>query len=103
MSGYLGWVTVAISTMLLVGCSLENEGSPRKALPESNSPGAQLLKKFCSNCHAPPQPAIHNHGEWKNIVLRMEDHRIMNGEEHMTASQIEQLSGYLDKHAGGSR
>src|ERR1051325_9633303 len=40
-------------------------------LPERRSPGAQLVVRYCVQCHNLPNPAMHNAARWPGIVERM--------------------------------
>ncbi len=40
-------------------------------LPERDSPGAQLLVRYCVQCHNLPNPAMHQAAKWRRIVDRM--------------------------------
>ena len=42
-------------------------------LPAPDSQGAQLLKRFCIQCHGLPSPGLHTHDEWPAIYRRMVD------------------------------
>lgn len=44
------------------------------ALPEAATPAAAAYAQVCSGCHAVPEPAIHNPGEWTLTVLRMKQY-----------------------------
>lgn len=44
-------------------------------LPDADSEGARLLKKFCSQCHHAPGPGLRTAAEWPAVVCRM-DRRI---------------------------
>lgn len=40
-------------------------------LPEPASPGAQLLGRYCAQCHALPAPAAHSATDWPGVARRM--------------------------------
>lgn len=40
-------------------------------LPERGSEGAQLMLRYCVQCHNLPNPAMHNPAKWQPIVERM--------------------------------
>jgi len=40
-------------------------------LPKAESRGAQLLLRYCVQCHHLPSPAMHNAAKWPKIVDRM--------------------------------
>jgi cytochrome c2 len=41
------------------------------ALPRAGSPGAQLVLRYCVQCHNLPNPAMHDAAKWPAIVQRM--------------------------------
>ena len=86
-------------------CSQDNSGEAiaQKPLPEVNTAGAQLLEKYCSDCHLPPHPDLHAQGEWKNVVLRMSHHRTMRGYHTLSDEELITLTDYLEKHASRSQ
>jgi hypothetical protein len=87
--------------LLLVGCSANDDVGRvgENHYPQPSSPGEKLLRQFCSDCHAPPQPATHRAVEWPNIVLRMQQHRISKGLDAMSETQRRQLVAYMQKFA----
>lgn len=40
-------------------------------LPEPQSSGAQLVARYCAQCHELPSPAMHSATDWPSIVRRM--------------------------------
>ena len=40
-------------------------------LPDSDSPGAKLLARYCTQCHNLPAPAMHTAEEWPAVEARM--------------------------------
>ncbi|MDH5300283.1 MAG: cytochrome c [Gammaproteobacteria bacterium] len=90
---------VCIPVLALVACEQPKQFSPSKDLPEPDSEGAKVLMDFCSQCHAPPKPSTHLKGEWRNVVLRMQNHRLMESMDTLSEQQIASLVAYLDKHA----
>ncbi len=91
-----------ILLLLAMNQGIADNSEPGDPLTDQEPQGRALLKKFCSQCHGPPSPSSHAPGEWKNIVLRMHNHRTMKGYEAMSPLQIEQLTAYLDENAKGS-
>ncbi len=92
-----------LASMLLIGCTGNEEsgqvGENQNHYPQPSSPGEKLLRQFCSDCHAPPQPDTHKAEEWPNVVLRMQQHRISKALAPMTETQIRRLVAYLQKYA----
>ncbi|MDH5544335.1 MAG: cytochrome c [Gammaproteobacteria bacterium] len=67
--------------------------------PEPESTGAQLLKQYCSACHGAPHPNTHTAKEWPNVVLRMNNRRIIRALGEIKREDLEQLTAYLSEHA----
>jgi cytochrome c5 len=40
-------------------------------LPDPNSHGAQLVVRYCAQCHALPHPAAHSATDWPSVARRM--------------------------------
>ncbi len=68
-------------------------------LPEPGSPGAQILKRYCGDCHGPPSPHAHRSDEWANVIYRMQNHRVMRAMNPVPEKEYQQLLAYLKKHA----
>ncbi len=78
-------------------------------LPEPQSNGAQLLARYCVQCHNLPGPGMHTAEEWPRVVDRMNQRmqmmsghnmmRMMHGIEAPEDSELEALLAYLQKHA----
>ena len=43
----------------------------RGQLPEPRSPGAQLVLRYCVQCHNLPNPAMHDAKRWPSVLERM--------------------------------
>ena len=79
-------------------------------LPERKSRGAQLLLRYCVQCHNLPNPAMHHAAKWpaifKRMVVRMRGkgnmgelmHEMMAGVEAPTSEEAPVLLAYLRKH-----
>ncbi len=94
------YVAIALAAVLLSGCDLFQAPPAKKVeLPEPESVGAQTMKKYCSDCHAPPAPQTHNHEEWPNVVYRMQEHRRMHGYNMMNADEEAALVTYVQAYA----
>ena len=59
--------------------------------------GKALLKKYCSQCHAPPSANSHKPGQWKNIILRMQIHRQRRGYKPLPKPDIIILDQFLSQ------
>lgn len=57
------------------------EGIPESELPESDSRGARLTARFCSQCHGVPSPRRHAAEDWGASARRM--FRRMDHMQHM--------------------
>lgn len=82
--------------MVVAGCELPQTES-RISLPEPDSEGAQVLKKYCSVCHAPPSPLVHSAKEWPNVIYRMQERRRMKAYELIAEPEQTILLEYLEK------
>ena len=71
-----------------------------QTLPEPQSQGAQLLQRYCGQCHAPPAPAAHTAREWPQVVERMKQHIVTQGKAMPDREQLREIADYLRKHAG---
>lgn len=47
-------------------------GQAATPLPDSDSRGAKLVSRYCTQCHAEPSPRLHTASEWQAVVSRME-------------------------------
>lgn len=82
-------------------------GTDPATLPEPQSVGAQLLQRYCVQCHELPGPGLHTGDEWPTVVARMQDRilRLSDGERtliHVTplnTAEMTDLLRYL-KHYG---
>ncbi len=76
-------------------------------LPEGASKGAQVLQRYCTQCHNLPGPGRHTREEWPTVLARMETlmkvsrfYRDMLGPVAMPdAGERALLAAYLDAHA----
>lgn len=85
-------------------------GPAPETLPDPDSAGAALLKKYCVQCHYLPSPAMHSAKVWPTVVARMdrrmqgeghigaEMQRLMGGLETMSAREQNILNAYLQAH-----
>ena len=77
----------------------ESTSVEERKLPEPESEGAKIFKKFCSACHAPPRISSHKADEWLNIVVRMQTHRIKKAYSPLNELEQDILVTYLKKHS----
>jgi hypothetical protein len=78
--------------------------SASASLPEAGSRGAQLVNRYCAQCHAPPSPSLHTQEEWAGVTQRMRGHigelaASGSGVLIPNASDLNALTQYLGKHA----
>lgn len=77
------------------------------SLPEPDSKGAQLVAKYCSQCHAPPLPSLHTGKEWNEVTARMRAHMgdqaqatsAGAGVQVPSAAELDAITKYLGEHA----
>jgi hypothetical protein len=82
-----------------------------RQLPERRSAGAQLMIRYCVQCHNLPNPAMHHAAKWPGIfermVVRMRGkgnlgelmQDMMAGVEAPSVDEAETLLDYLRKHS----
>src|SRR5882672_1359190 len=82
-----------------------------RQLPERRSAGAQLMVRYCVQCHNLPNPAMHQSAKWpaivQRMVLRMEGRgnmgtlmsEMMAGVQAPDPEETKALVAYLRKHA----
>lgn len=58
-----------------------------------------LIQKWCSECHAAPRPSAHPRGDWRSIVLRMQQHRITKGLAAIAEEDLRKITHYYQTHA----
>jgi cytochrome c5 len=92
-----GRVVVLGSLAAVVGCT--------HALPDADSPGAQLYQTRCGTCHALHEPRALTAAMWEMQVNRMRDTMRRRGVQPLSDDEQALLLGYLRAHAtdaGGS-
>jgi len=89
---------IALSLVMLQACG-ENVVAKKVEVLEPDSDGAKVFVKYCSDCHAPPRPAVHVAEEWPNVLYRMQERRRMKAYSLMSQEEVAVLTGYLQKHA----
>jgi hypothetical protein len=89
----------------MMGPGMMGPGVRGQVLPESQSAGAKLVKRYCTQCHSLPSPAQHTADAWPAVVARMQAHMQEtrnNGTMPIrlpSQSKIKEIIGYLQKHA----
>jgi cytochrome c5 len=89
-----GWVVVAASA-LVAGCT--------HALPDADSPGAQLYATRCGTCHALHEPRALTSAMWEVQVNRMRETMRRRGVRPLTDEEQTLVLGYLQAHATDAR
>jgi hypothetical protein len=72
-------------------------------LPEPKSQGAQLLARYCVQCHNLPPPVLHTSSEWPKVLARMEQRMGMMSRMGSILNPTNQertvILNYLRRHA----
>ncbi len=68
------------------------------AIPEEDTPGAQVFKNKCTLCHGWPHPHRHTIGEWDHYLTLMQKH-MKDREVAYTQEEIETIREYLHRNA----
>ncbi len=89
---------IVLLISVLAGCELP-QGESKISLPAPESEGAQMMRKHCAACHAPPSPLVHTAKEWPNVIYRMQERRRMKAYELISGPEETILLGYLQKFA----
>jgi cytochrome c5 len=83
--------------------ALPPEGFRPADLPDANSVGAELVAKYCAQCHALPTPSAHSATDWPRVVrrmwLRMDLLPEVLGVQTPMVGERAQLLGYLTDYA----
>ncbi|MDX8410262.1 MAG: hypothetical protein R8K46_00105 [Mariprofundaceae bacterium] len=89
LTGIGGLLVVRSSPMSMGGMGMMGQGTMKEMmqrmmedqlppgideadLPEPKSQGAQLLARYCIQCHDLPPPVLHTSTEWPKVLARME-------------------------------
>jgi hypothetical protein len=78
---------------------------PETSAPDATSQGAQLVSRYCTQCHARPSPKLHSASEWKAVISRMEmnmqNFRAANwrGVKIPSESEFRSIIDYMQKNA----
>ncbi len=68
-------------------------------IPESGTAGAALFSRTCSQCHALPDPWLHNAGEWGGVVERMRLNMETMGKQGITDKEAGEIASFLSRNA----
>lgn len=89
--------------LLSVRTALPPEGFGPSDLPEANSVGAQLVAKYCAQCHALPTPSAHSATDWPAVArrmwLRMDQLPKTTGVQVPLMGERAQMLNYLTEYA----
>jgi hypothetical protein len=94
----------AVPMLLIALCA----AVPRKtgqSLPDPTSEGAELVRLYCTQCHAAPMPALHNAQEWSRVLTKMETHAGLanmvdpESARHFSARALPVIEAYMRQHA----
>lgn len=67
-----GWLNRQDELLLAAAnIALPPPGVAAADLPDPQSQGAQLVAKYCAQCHMLPAPAMHSATDWPSVVRRM--------------------------------
>jgi cytochrome c5 len=66
-------------------------------LPDPESPGALLFRKFCVQCHLLPDPNLHTAAEWPGVVERMRMNMRVINKPVITDPERDGIVEYLQK------
>ena len=91
----MGWVVVAAASAVVAGCT--------HALPDADSPGAQLYAARCGTCHALHEPRALTSAMWEVQVNRMRETMRRRGVRPLTDDEQTLVLGYLQAHATDAR
>lgn len=77
------------------------------ALPEKDSAGAKLVRKYCAQCHELPGPGLHTADEWPTVVGRMfkrldrfskSERDVLNNVMVPEGGELSEIINYLSRH-----
>jgi hypothetical protein len=79
-----------------------------EALPDPDSAGATLLRRYCTQCHAAPPATLHDARGWSTVIGRMRVHAV-DAERGATPdfeipepTELQRIEGYLRAHGAAS-
>jgi len=78
-------------------------GQEAAPLPAPDSRGAQLVSRYCTQCHAKPSPKLHTASEWEAVTSRMETNMQnfrkgnWSGVEIPSSAEMESILEYMQK------
>jgi len=87
------------AALALAACQAAPGEGTQGAFPDTDAPGYAVLAAQCSVCHAAPHPSRHSAFEWRQVVRRMQMHRVQRGLGAISARDEKTLLDYLTRHA----
>ncbi len=87
------------AALALAACQAAPGEGAKAAFPDTDAPGYAVLAAQCSVCHAAPHPSRHTAFEWRQVVRRMQMHRVQRGLAAISESDTKALLDYLTRHA----
>ena len=68
-------------------------------LSEPETEVVRSFQRYCGQCHAPPDPAIHTERDWPRVIARMRRHMETQGKAVPDRDQLREITAYLQRHA----
>lgn len=71
-------------------------------LPETESREANLLTKYCTQCHGLPGPGMHTKDDWPQVIGRMTQYMQTMHAYHVqkpSVQEVDLILAYLQRHA----
>jgi len=96
MGRILAGILLCSSIAVMVGCGNEAGNSTGQSMhTRYQQTTNDALRQWCADCHAPPLPSAHPSTEWPSIVLRMQNHRVVDGLEPIPKQELDRIITYL--------
>lgn len=65
------------------------------SLGSPHSPGAAAFRSSCSQCHALPNPKLHDAAGWPAVVRKMQSYAKQMNKKEITDQQAKEIEGFL--------
>jgi len=89
-------IVVYMVTAGVLSCSHEDGNHADQAgMMAAKRKPAEVMQKWCADCHVPPLSSNHTPAEWPSIVVRMQHHRVENGMAKIPDTEMERIISYL--------
>lgn len=66
---------------------------------ERDAQGAELLGRYCTQCHELPNPRMHSAEEWPSVVENMQDIMRTRGKSEIADNEKKAITKYLIQHS----